>query len=123
MAAASVASARSAPAISSPSAANAAVPSSTASTAPSSADGETTGSQPSSWPTSDSTTSCSTSTISSAQTLPSSSPERGSGDAPSRLRTPYRRSNAVAIASEVNAVDITASARTPGVTTSTTGWS
>ena len=55
--------------------------------------------------------------------LAGSSPERGSGEAPSRLSTPYRRSKPVAIASEVNAVDITASASTPGVSTSTAGWS
>ena len=37
--------------------------------------------------------------------------------------TPYRRSKPVAIASDVNAVDITASASTPGVSTSTARWS
>ena len=51
--------------------------------------------------------------------MPASSPERGSGEEPSRLSTPYRRSKPVAIASEVKLVDITASARTPGVRVST----
>ena len=43
------------------------------------------------------------------------SPARDSGVAPSRLSTPYLRSNPVAIAWLVNAVDMTASAITPGV--------
>ncbi len=42
-------------------------------------------------------------------------PARDSGVAPSRLSTPYRRSNPVAIAWLVNAVDMIASAITPGV--------
>ena len=45
--------------------------------------------------------------------------ERGSGVAPSRLSTPYCRSKPVAIAWPVNAVDMTASATTPGVKKST----
>ncbi len=40
---------------------------------------------------------------------------------PRSLITPYRRSKPVAIASDVNAVDITASASTPGVKMSTVG--
>ena len=43
------------------------------------------------------------------------SPVRDSGVAPSRLSTPYLRSKPVAIAWLVNAVDMTASAITPGV--------
>ena len=46
-------------------------------------------------------------------------PQRGSGEAASRFRTPYRRSKPVAIACPVNAVDITASARMPGARKST----
>ena len=36
--------------------------------------------------------------------------------------TPYRRSNPVAIANDVNAVDITANARTPGTNSSIGRW-
>ena len=43
------------------------------------------------------------------------SPPRDRGVAPSRLSTPYRRSNPVAMAWLVNAVDMTASAMIPGV--------
>ncbi len=43
------------------------------------------------------------------------SPARDSGVAPRRLSTPYLRSNPVAIAWLVNAVDMIASAITPGV--------
>ena len=58
----------------------------TASTAPEHAAGRV--AQPSARPTAQITTTCSTSTTSSAPTLPASSPERGSGEAPSRLMTP-----------------------------------
>ena len=47
------------------------------------------------------------------------SPPRVSGVAPSRLSTPYRRSNPVAMAWLVKAVDITASAMMPGTRKST----
>ena len=49
------------------------------------------------------------------------SPLRRSGVEPSRLSTPYLRSNPVPIAWLVNAVDITASAMIPGTRKSTLG--
>ena len=84
LAAASVASARSTPATSRPSEANAAVPSSDRQHGARAAQASRVpAEQPA--PTSEITTICSSSTSSSAPTLPSSSPERGSGEAPSRL--------------------------------------
>ena len=53
---------------------------------------------------------------STARTRPASRPRRPSGVVPSSRSTPYRRSNPVAIAWPVNAVDISASASTPGAT-------
>ena len=116
MAAASVASARSVPAISRPSALNAAVPARSRTTT---AAHEPRGSQPSSWATTTSSTTCIASIVSTASPLAASSAPRGSGEAPSRLSAPYRRSKPVPIASPVNAVDMTASASTPGTRKST----
>ena len=58
---------------------------------------------------------CSSSTAITVLVLAAISPVRDSGVAPSRFSTPYLRSKPVAIAWLVNAVDITASAITPGV--------
>ena len=117
-AAASVASARRVPAISSASPLKAAVPASSSSGTQSAAAGLASGLQPSSAPIASTMATCATSTTSTVTVLAAISPRRDSGVAPSRLSTPYRRSKPVPMAWLVNAVDITASARMPGTTKS-----
>ncbi len=75
---------------------------------------EASGDQPSSAPTARMMTAWIASTASTVRVLAPISPGRDSGEAPSRLSTPYRRSNPVPMARLVNAVDRTASARMPG---------
>ena len=115
LAAARVASARSVPASRSAKPLNAAVPSSTSSGTTTMAAGLASGDQPSARATSRMMTAWSSSTPMTVAVLAAIRPGRDRGVAPSRLSTPYLRSNPVAIAWLVNAVDMTASAITPGV--------
>src|SRR5713226_6484377 len=106
------------PAISRPTPAKPTVASSMANPA---ASAEPAGSQPSRRATTTSTATCTTSTARTASVLAASRAGRPSGDAPRRFSTPYWRSKPVAIPRPTMAVDMTASARTPGATKST-GW-
>ncbi len=120
-AAARVASARSVPAISRASPLNAAVPATISSTDHTAPAAPPCGFQPSASPTTTIRTDCSTSTASTVSVFAAIRPLRASGVAPSRFSTPYRRSNPVAIAWLVKAVDSTARARMPGVRKSIRG--
>ena len=77
---------------------NAAVPDSTSRATQTAAPGPACGRQPSARPTPTRRTTCANSTATTVTVFAPISPLRDSGVAPSRLSTPYRRSNPVAMA-------------------------
>ncbi len=76
--------------------------------------GSSLGAQPSASAAATITTDWMPRTVSDDSTLAPTSRPRPNGVVPSRLRTPYDRSNPVAMARLANAVDSTARASTPG---------